>query len=87
MNVCALFFFRTIEVLVRFAFFREAVGLPTKLADYKEAISAGSLKGVPMNFAQLRFVRTYGEEIKDSPWIVKNLYYFTAVEKFVTPSK
>ncbi|XP_053378810.1 uncharacterized protein LOC128548326 [Mercenaria mercenaria] len=78
---------KTIEVLVRFHYFNKKVNVPKSLKELVQASRTGSVEGSPINFAHLKFVRTYGEEMKDSPWILKDLYYFTSAEFFFVSVK
>lgn len=78
-NFCIFFFFRTLEILVRFAYFDKYVEPPKSFQGWKSVIQTGKVKGSTINFAVFRFFRTYGEEMKDSQWMIKDMFYFTGV--------
>ena len=76
-------FFRTLEVVIRFSYLSKKVPELEKCDKATELYKICSDRNFKesIRFAQFRFFRTYGENRRDSQWMIKDIYYYTSRDK------
>ncbi|XP_060599099.1 uncharacterized protein LOC132752744 [Ruditapes philippinarum] len=78
---------KTLEVFVRYSFLTKPITKGPFLAQAREATSKGTIGGAELHFAHYNFFKNYGDTMKDTPWLLKDLSYFPASQRFSVTSR